>query len=142
MPYEYRVVPAPKKGEKAKGIKTPDARMALAMQNTLNTMASEGWDYVRADMMPLEERSGITSKSISYQTVLVFRRAIEASEGDVATADFGAFPEDPEEIAQAEADAQERHAPRAPEVSTEDAPAAATERVLGGVTRAEAGEPT
>jgi hypothetical protein len=82
--YEYRVIPAPRKGEKAKGIKTPEARMAQAMETRLNAFGEEGWEYVRSDVVPMEERSGLTSKSVSYHTVLIFRRE----------ADFGVFTED------------------------------------------------
>lgn len=82
--YEYRVIPAPRKGEKAKGIKTPEARMAQAMQTRLNAFGEEGWEYVRSDVIPMEERAGLTSKSVSYQTVLIFRRE----------ADFGMFTEE------------------------------------------------
>lgn len=74
--YEYRVIPAPRKGEKAKGLKTPEARIAQAMETNLNAFAADGWTYVRSDVVPMEERAGLTSKSTSYHTVLVFRRAV------------------------------------------------------------------
>jgi len=72
--YEYLTVPAPRKGEKTRGAKTPEARIALAMQSVLNDKGAEGWEYIRADLLPMEERSGLTSKAITYHTVLVFRR--------------------------------------------------------------------
>jgi hypothetical protein len=82
--YEYRVIPAPRKGEKARGIKTPEARMAQAMESRLNAFGQDGWEYVRSDVVPMEERAGLTSKNVSYHTVLIFRR----------DADFGMFTED------------------------------------------------
>lgn len=72
--YEYLTLPAPRKADKVKGAKTPEARIAQAMQSLLNEQAAEGWDYLRADLVPMEERAGLTSKSVSYHTVLVFRR--------------------------------------------------------------------
>ena len=75
MRYEYTVVPAPARGEKVKGAKTPTDRYALAMAAELNRMAAEGWDYVRAEALPSEERSGLTGRSTVYHNLLVFRRA-------------------------------------------------------------------
>jgi len=77
--YEYLTVPAPRKGEKTRGAKTPEARIALAMQSVLNEKGAEGWEYIRADLLPMEERSGLTSKAITYHTVLVFRRERDAN---------------------------------------------------------------
>ena len=91
--YEYLTVPAPRKGEKNKGAKTPEARAAQAMQTLLNAQAAKGWEYLRADMLPMEERSGLTSKTVNYQTILVFRREIDAEDATEGRADFGAFPD-------------------------------------------------
>jgi hypothetical protein len=77
--YEYLTVPAPRKGEKTRGAKTPEARIAMAMQSVLNEKGAEGWEYIRADLLPMEERSGLTSKAITYHTVLVFRRERDAN---------------------------------------------------------------
>lgn len=72
--YEYKVVPAPTKGAKAKGIKTPEARFANAIEILMNQMASDGWEYQRADMLPSEERQGLTGSITNWRNVLVFRR--------------------------------------------------------------------
>ena len=74
--YEYKVVPAPVRGEKAKGVKSTDDRFAHALQMALNEQGAEGWDYVRAETLPCEERDGIMSKTTVYKNVLVFRRAL------------------------------------------------------------------
>lgn len=72
--FEYKVVPAPDRGEKAKGAKTAADRFAQALTTLLNQMARDGWDYVRAEMLPSEERSGFTRRTTVYHNVLVFRR--------------------------------------------------------------------
>lgn len=72
--YEYQVVPAPKKGEKAKGAKTAAEKFAVALTNLMNRMGSEGWDYIRADTLPCEERVGLTGSKSVFQNMLVFRR--------------------------------------------------------------------
>lgn len=74
--FEYRVVPAPRKAEKARGLKTTPERFAHALSQTMNDMAREGWEYLRADTLPCEERAGLTGKTTTYQNVLVFRRAV------------------------------------------------------------------
>ena len=40
----------------------------------MNDLAREGWEYLRADTLPCEERSGLTGKSTTFQNLLVFRR--------------------------------------------------------------------
>ena len=44
--YEYKVVPAPTKGTKAKGVKTPHGRFANSIEGSLNMLAAEGWEYL------------------------------------------------------------------------------------------------
>lgn len=73
--YEYKVIPAPTKGRKAQGIKTPEGRFALSVADVLNAQAAEGWEYLRSDILPSDERQGLTSTQTVYRTLLVFRRA-------------------------------------------------------------------
>ncbi|WP_430464515.1 DUF4177 domain-containing protein [Tabrizicola sp.] len=79
--YEFKVIPAPRRGEKARGAKTTEERFALALTETLNAMAAEGWDYLRAETLPVDERSGLTGTKTSFQNMLVFRRSLEADAG-------------------------------------------------------------
>lgn len=76
--YEYKVVPAPRRGEKARGVKTTEERFALALTQLMNRLGAEGWDYVRADALPCDERVGLTGSKTTFQNMLVFRRVIEA----------------------------------------------------------------
>lgn len=75
MQYEYRVVPAPRRAEKQRGLKTTADRFAHGLSSVMNDMAADGWEYQRADTLPCDERSGFTSTTTTYQAVLVFRRA-------------------------------------------------------------------
>lgn len=77
--YEYKVIPAPAKGLKAPGVKGAEARFAHTLEQRMNEMAAEGWEYLRADILPSEERQGLTSTQTVYRSVLVFRRGIEAA---------------------------------------------------------------
>lgn len=76
--FEYKVVPAPKKGLKAKGVKSAEDRFANAMSSAINELAAEGWEYQRSETLPCEERSGFRGRSTTFQNLLVFRRAITA----------------------------------------------------------------
>ena len=76
--YEFKVMPAPRRGEKARGVKTTEERFALALAGLMNAMGAEGWDYVRADTLPVDERSGLTGTKTTFHTMLVFRREIAA----------------------------------------------------------------
>lgn len=78
--YEYKVVPAPTKGQKAKGVKTPEGRFALSVQSLMNQLGAEGWEYLRADLLPSEERSGLTGTAVKWRNLLVFRRAVAEAE--------------------------------------------------------------
>lgn len=81
--FEYKVVPAPERGLKAKGVKGTKARFANVLQTVMNELGAEGWEYQRTDTLPVEERQGLTGKTTSFQNMLVFRRAL-VTQPDVA----------------------------------------------------------
>jgi hypothetical protein len=72
--WEYKVVPAPTKGVKARGVKGPEGRFAHALEVLMNDMSQEGWEYQRAETLPSVERSGLTGSSTEWRNILVFRR--------------------------------------------------------------------
>ncbi|MGR3758729.1 DUF4177 domain-containing protein [Roseobacteraceae bacterium NS-SX3] len=74
--FEYKVVPAPQKGTKAKGVKAPEARFSHSVELLLNQMAADGWEFQRAELLPSEERSGLTGSTTHWRNVMIFRRAI------------------------------------------------------------------
>lgn len=76
MSYEYAVVPAPKKGLKARGVKTTEDRFAYALQTVMNEYGAAGWEYVRTDTLPSEERSGFTGRTTVFQNMMVFRKPL------------------------------------------------------------------
>ena len=75
--FEYKVVPAPRRGQKARGVRTPEARFAYALEDLMNKLGAEGWQYQRTDTLPVEQRDGLTGKTTVYQNMLVFRRALK-----------------------------------------------------------------
>ncbi len=91
--YEYKVIPSPAKGQKAPGVKTPEGRFALSVEAALNEMAAQGWEYQRAELLPSEERSGLTGSATHWRTVLVFRRALAEAEEVAGQPRFVSLPE-------------------------------------------------
>ena len=71
--YEYRVIPAPQRTQRVKGVKSTGDRFAHLLTDAINELAEDGWEYVRAETLPCEERKGLTKRENSMQTVLVFR---------------------------------------------------------------------
>lgn len=84
--FEYKVVPAPEKGEKARGIKAPEARFAATLQTLMNTLGADGWEYVRADTLPSTERSGLRQATTVWRHLLIFRRPIGGAGASAAAA--------------------------------------------------------
>lgn len=95
--FEYKVVPAPHKGTKAKGLKKSEDRFALALTTILNEQGADGWEYVRTDILPAEERAGLASKQLVYHNMLIFRRPLE--EGEQARLEDASEEETPLAIA-------------------------------------------
>lgn len=77
--YEYKVVPAPKRGLKSKGIRGTEARFANALEQVMNEHAQSGWEYQRTDTLPAEEREGLMGRATVYQNLLIFRKLVENS---------------------------------------------------------------
>ena len=74
MLYDYKVIPAPKKGRKARGVKGAEARFAHAIEEVMNDMGAEGWEFLRSETLPSEERQGLTASTTVFRSILVFRR--------------------------------------------------------------------
>jgi hypothetical protein len=76
--YDYKVVPAPKRAKRVKGVKSAEELFALTLTEAINEVARQGWEYVRAEHMPAEASRGwFRSSAAEDQTVLVFRRPRE-----------------------------------------------------------------
>jgi hypothetical protein len=74
--YEYKVVPAPERAPKVKGLKGP-AKFAAGLENLMNEYAQDGWEYQRAESLPDEERKGLMGgREVVTRTILVFRREL------------------------------------------------------------------
>ena len=77
--FEYRVIPAPRRAKRVKGAKTGADKFARTLADVINLEAQDGWEYLRVDTLPMDEKKGMLSSfSEVYQTVLIFRRLQEA----------------------------------------------------------------
>lgn len=76
--FEYKVVPAPTKGRKARGLRRPEEKFAHSIEEIMNEMAGDGWEYQRSETLPHEERTGLTGTSTTFRSLLVFRRPKDA----------------------------------------------------------------
>lgn len=124
--YEYKVLPAPAKGEKSKGLKNAETRFAYAIERLMNDMAADGWEYQRAETLPSEERSGLTSSQTVWRNLLVFRRARASAEA--ALDDSGLERRRLTSAADlARTNAPEEAEPEAPEEAPRPEPVAETE---------------
>ncbi len=109
--FEYKVVPAPTRGLKAKGVKSNQDRFANALETVMNELAADNWEYLRTDSLPAEEREGLMGKTTVFQNMLVFRRTVAstAEAADTATAEERVVeaieaPEAPKQITQVPAE--------------------------------------
>jgi len=92
--YEYKVVPAPARSVRVRGVRDPEDRYAVTLTRLMNEMAAEGWEFQRSEALPAEERRGLRGRAQVTRHVLIFRRALEEStEAPEAT------PESPEDFA-------------------------------------------
>ena len=72
--WQYKVMPAPTKGQKSKGVKTAEDRFAHALETVMNDMAAEGWEFQRVETLPSLERAGLTGQTTEWRNLLVFRK--------------------------------------------------------------------
>lgn len=100
--YEYIAIPAPRKGVSSKGVKGVPGKFANAVTILMNEMAVEGWDYVRSDTLPCEERQGLTGKAVKYHALLVFRRAVEVEVEEPVALLSPPEEDEPEEVVEDE----------------------------------------
>lgn len=71
--YEYRVIPAPDRAAKSR--KKGADPFAETLSEVFNKEATDGWEFQRAETLPLRERTGLTGTRSGFRTLLIFRRA-------------------------------------------------------------------
>ena len=56
--YDYKVVPAPKRAKRVRGVRGAEELFALTLTEAINEVARQGWEYVRAEHLPAESPGG------------------------------------------------------------------------------------
>lgn len=77
--YDYKVVPAPRRARKIKGVKRPEELFAMTLTEAINEVARQGWEYVCTESLVAEgPGSWFRRGSSTEHTVMVFRRERDA----------------------------------------------------------------
>ena len=100
--FEYKVLPAPRRAKRAKGVKGEPARFAYALTELMNLEAAEGWEYFKSEALPMDTKTGMFKGAVeTFQTVLIFRRSIEPEDqGGIVSVTPA---REPQRVAEAEA---------------------------------------
>ena len=73
--FEYKSICAPRKALKIKGVKDADKRYAQTLTDVINAQSENGWEYFRAETLPVDEKTGMMGKTAEkYLSLLIFRR--------------------------------------------------------------------
>ncbi len=77
--FDYKVVPAPRRSKKTKGVRDPADLFALTLTEAINEQARAGWEYVRSESIETEVPGGFLRRAREQTVVvLVFRRHRES----------------------------------------------------------------
>ena len=130
--YDYKVVPAPRRARKIKGVRGADELFATTLAEAINEVARQGWEYIRTETLVAEGPGGWFRRgSASDHPVMIFRRARESAGPRLAA--VGPVQEAPRGPELAPAGERPRPAGRPPERAadrTERAADRAIERVV------------
>ncbi len=81
MEYEYRVVPAPRRLRKIKGVNSTPELFAATLTDAINAEARQGWEYVRAESLAAEGPSGwLRRGAVVEATMMIFRRPRQSAQ--------------------------------------------------------------
>ncbi|GAB4267908.1 MAG: hypothetical protein Kow0013_18260 [Pararhodobacter sp.] len=84
--YEYKVVPAPVRAAKVKGLKSTAERFAHAVSERLNAEAAGGWQFLRTETLTCEEKKPLGGTRTSTQVVMIFARPLGQVRPDAGAA--------------------------------------------------------
>ena len=77
MGYEYRVIPAPRRLKRIKGMSSTAEIFAATLTESINAEARGGWEYVRSESLTAEEPAGwFRRAAIVEETMMIFRRPL------------------------------------------------------------------
>ncbi|MGB0505567.1 MAG: hypothetical protein ACPGGK_05170 [Pikeienuella sp.] len=75
--FEYKTVAAPRRIKKVKGVKGRGESLAAMIEAIIQDESAGGWDYLRTDIFPVDEKPGwFSSRAEVHKGVMVFRRGV------------------------------------------------------------------
>jgi hypothetical protein len=72
--YDYRLVPVPTRSNRKNGGRDPAERFARTLEEEMNRLGAEGWEYCGQEEFEAEERPLIGKTRHARHRFLVFRR--------------------------------------------------------------------
>lgn len=84
--HEYKVVPAPIRAPRVKGLKSTAERFAHALGEAINAEAAGGWQFQRTETLSCEERGTLGKTRTSTQSVMIFARPLGILRPDAGVA--------------------------------------------------------
>lgn len=73
--FEYKLLPVPAPSKKSKGCKTMSERFSRALEDLLNELSKDNWEFNGQETFPLDEKPGFMGKEKHIECrYLVFRR--------------------------------------------------------------------
>ncbi|SFI28956.1 hypothetical protein [Albimonas pacifica] len=76
--YEYKTVAAPRRAGRYRGVAKGAESFARTIEEMLSSEAIDGWEFLRAENLPCEEKHGwLSRRETVFHSVLVFRRVRE-----------------------------------------------------------------
>jgi len=77
--YEYQVVKTPSKSVKYKGLDREADAFAQTLMDGMNTLARDGWQFVRTEVMVEQRRSWLGVRTRRSHDYMVYRRALRSN---------------------------------------------------------------
>lgn len=77
--FEYKLVKAPQKSNKYSGLNKLDDKFAHTLMDSMNDIASDGWQFLRKEVMTETKRRGFFGRKSTSHDYLVYRRQLRGS---------------------------------------------------------------
>lgn len=77
--FEYKLVKAPQKSNRYDGLKKFDDKFAHTLMDVMNDVASEGWQFLRKEVMTETRRAGLFGRKTLSHDYLVYRRQLRGN---------------------------------------------------------------
>jgi hypothetical protein len=96
--YHYKAIAAPRRPGRWKGVAKGADSYARTLEEAIAEQAAQGWEYLRAETLPSEEKSGwLARRTTVIHSILIFRRPAEGA-ATAAPEPEASAPADPDAL--------------------------------------------